>query len=77
MAGRGYIAVAFKDADLSADPQKLVDVAQFILHGVNPSSEHHMAFEMIVEPLKFFFERTGCYALIIKPAGYGDDAPAA
>jgi hypothetical protein len=73
----GYVAVAFKDADLNCDPQKLVNVAHFILSGIGPSSEYHIGFEFIVEPLKFFFGRTGCHALVIKPLGRGNDEPQA
>lgn len=73
----GYVAVAFKDADLSCDPQKLVNVAYFILSGIGPSSEYHIGFELIVEPLKFFFGRTDCHALVIKPLGRGNDEPQA
>jgi hypothetical protein len=73
----GYIAVAFKDAERNLDPNKLVEVACYILSEIGPSSEHQIAFEMIVEPLKYFFDHPDCHALMIKPFGRGDDEPQA
>lgn len=69
----GFVMVMFRDADRNVDAQNLVDMARYILSGISASSKHHVGFEMIVEPLKFFFGRTDCHALMLKTLGYGAD----
>lgn len=69
----GFVTVMFRDAGMNADPQNLVDLAMDVLSGVAGSSAHHFGYEMIVEPLKSFFGREDCYALMLKPLGYGED----
>jgi hypothetical protein len=73
----GYVAVTFKDTERNLDPDNFAEMARYLLSGIGASSEHHIGFEMIVEPLKFFFGRTDCHALTIKPIGWGNDEPQA
>jgi hypothetical protein len=73
----GYVAVTFKDAERNRDPNNFVEMARYLLSGIGASLEHDIGFDMIVEPLKFFFGRTDCHALMIKPIGRGNDEPQA
>lgn len=69
----GFVMAVFREVDRNTEPQNFVDLAGYLLNGVGPSSEYQFGFEMIVEPLKTFFGRSDCYALMIKPMGYGVD----
>jgi hypothetical protein len=60
----GYVAVTFKDAERNRDPNNFAEMARYLLSGIGASLEHDIGFDMIVEPLKFFFGRTGCHALM-------------
>jgi hypothetical protein len=73
----GYVGVTFKDAERNLDPNNFVEVARYILSGIEASSEYHIGFEMIVEPLKSFFGRPDCHSLLIKALGHGNDEPQA
>jgi len=68
----GYIQVAYRDSVLNAAPDRLIALAQRLLSGIGASSEHHIGFTMIVEPLRSFFGDANRYALMIKPLGYGN-----
>jgi hypothetical protein len=73
----GYVAVTFKDAERNLDPNNFVEMARYILSGIGTSSQHHIGFELTVEPLKSFFGRPDCHSLMIKPLGHGNDEPQA
>lgn len=74
----GYVQVAYRDSALNTNPDRFVALSQRILRGIGPSVEHHtIGFEMIVEPLRSFFGAADCYALIVKPLGYGNSEGAA
>jgi hypothetical protein len=76
-AAGGYVDVMFREADRNVDARHLIDLARRVLGGIAPVDGHHIGFEMIIEPLKLFFGRTDCHALMIKPLGYGTDEPQA
>jgi hypothetical protein len=67
----GFVTITFKDADKNADTELLLYFARYILGGIPTTEDHHIVFEMIIEPLKLFFGRTDCFALSLKPIGYG------
>ena len=69
--------MAYRESALNADPARFVALSQRILSGIGPSAEHHISFEMIVEPLRSFFGDGECYALMVKPLGYGNSEAAA
>ncbi len=73
----GFVSMMFKDSERNVSAQNLVDLACYILHGIGNSSDHHIGFEMIIEPLKSFFGRTDCHALTLKPLGYAASEPTA
>ena len=73
----GYIQVAYRDGVLNSDPHRFIALAQRVLSGIAPNTEHHIGFEMIVEPLRSFFGAEGCYTLVMKPFGYGASNAAA
>lgn len=68
----GYINLLFVDNEENKEPQNFVDLARYILGGVNGSAQHVIAYEMIIEPLKLYFGEDGHYSLMIKPVGYSD-----
>jgi hypothetical protein len=72
-----YIQVAYRESSLNTDPKRFVALAQRILHEITPTAEHDISFEMIVEPLRSFFDEEGCYALMMKPGGRGVSEAAA
>jgi hypothetical protein len=45
--------------------------------GIAPTTEHNIAFEMCIGPLKGFFGRADCHGLLLKCIGFGDDEPEA
>jgi hypothetical protein len=67
----GFVVVMFKDAERNQDPENLLDVAARIAEGITPTEKHHIGFEFIVEPLKYFFGRSDCHAVLLKSLGYG------
>ena len=67
----GFVITMFKDGDRNTDPDALIELASYLLQGIAPTESHHMGFEMLVEPLRLFFGRTDCFALTIKPHGFG------
>lgn len=67
----GFVTVVFQHAEKNVDPQALIELAADILRGVRFTPEYGMAFEMMVAPLKLFFERTDCHDLLIKSVGVG------
>jgi len=67
----GFVVVMFQDADLNADSQNLVNLATQILRGIAPTQEHQIGFELTIEPLRTFFGRGDCFALMLKALGYG------
>jgi hypothetical protein len=73
----GYIQVAYRDSALNTDPARFVALSQAILRGIDLSAEHHFSFKMIVEPLRGFFGDGECYALMVKPHGYGNSEASA
>ena len=72
-----YIQVAYRDSALNRNPKRFIALSQRILRDVPSSNEHHIGFEMIVEPLRSFFGEEGCHALMVKPLGYGGSEAAA
>jgi hypothetical protein len=69
----GFVSVMFRDGERNVTPQDLVGLAVYILQGIGHTPDHHIGYDMIIEPLKCFFERTDCHALTVKPLGYGPD----
>lgn len=69
----GFVEIMFKDDDRNADSQNLIDLAAGILSKIGPSSDHHVGYELIIEPLKTFFGRLDCYGLMLKSLGCGPD----
>lgn len=69
----GFVDVMFIDAERNVDPQNHVDLAGYILSGIGASDTLIIGYEMIIEPLKTFFGRGDCHALMLKPQGYGPD----
>lgn len=67
----GFVITVFRDEERNTDPQNFVELARYILGGIEPTSDHHIGFEMIVEPMKSYFGRSDCYDLMIKPFGRG------
>ncbi len=63
----GFVMVMYKEAEQNTDPQNLVNLAGLIVTGVKPADAYQISYEMIIEPLRGFFGRTDCYALMMKP----------
>lgn len=66
-----YIQMAYRESTLNSDPDRFINLSKKILSAVVASPEYHFGFEMIVEPLRSFFGASGCFALMVKPLGYG------
>ena len=66
-----YVAITFRDPGRNSEPKALIDLARAILGRVRIDERHIVTFEMILEPLKHFFGRSGCFELLVKPAGRG------
>ncbi|BAV45283.1 Uncharacterized protein MLTONO_0380 [Mesorhizobium loti] len=66
-----FIIVEFLEAEKNTDPGQLIEFSKYVLGGIPPTELHHIGFEMIVEPLKYFFGRRDCHALMMRPLGYG------
>lgn len=73
----GFVIAVFRDDEQNTAPQNFIDLARYILQGIQPSDRHVFGFELIVEPLKAYFGRTDCFDLMIKPLGYGASEAAA
>ena len=68
----GYVDLMFQEADRNRSPNTLEDLAVYILAGITESNDHRIRYEMVIEPIRAFFGRSGCHALLCKPYGYGD-----
>jgi hypothetical protein len=68
----GFVVTMFKDADRNAIPENLIELAYRIAERIAPTEAHVIGFEFIVEPLKYFFGRHDCHAVMLKALGYGD-----
>lgn len=68
----GFVMLMFPQADRNSDWRQLEQLAIAILGGIQGTPDHHIGFEAIIEPLKVFFDRLDCHALMFKPMGYGD-----
>lgn len=68
----GFVTVMFQDADRNRDEKRLVALAAAILRRIGGTTGHHIAFELIIEPLKLFFGHADCYCVTVKPLGYGE-----
>ena len=68
----GFVMLMYEDGDRNSDWKQLETLATWIMSGINPTENHFIGYEIIIEPLKHFFGRTDCYALMFKPMGYGD-----
>ncbi len=68
----GYISVMFKSAEKNRNIKAIQDIAAYILNGISGAPQHHIVYEMILEPLKLFFGDSDCFALMLKPLGFGD-----
>ncbi|MDD3183148.1 MAG: hypothetical protein PHD48_10160 [Alphaproteobacteria bacterium] len=66
----GFVTLMFKDPQKNAKPENLIELAQYILGGISPTTEHLISYEIFIEPLKCFFDRTDCFALTLKPYGH-------
>lgn len=73
----GYIQLAYRDSALNTDPGRFVDLAKIILAKIGPSTDIRFEFTIAIERLRSFFEKDGCYALMVQPRGYGDTEAAA
>ncbi|MCC7247429.1 MAG: hypothetical protein IT473_02290 [Lysobacter sp.] len=73
----GFVMLMYDDGDRNSDWKQLEELATWILSGINPTQNHITGYEIIIEPLRHFFGRTDCYALMFKPMGYGDTEEAA
>jgi hypothetical protein len=72
-----YIQVAYRDSALNTDPARFVALSKELLSRIKRSADHHVGFEMIVEPLRFFFGVHHCFVLVVKPMGFGNSEAAA
>lgn len=68
----GFVMLMFSDPDRNSDWKELEQLAIAILRGIQGTPNHVIGYEAIIEPLKVFFGRLDCYALMFKPMGYGD-----
>ncbi|MBU6298536.1 MAG: hypothetical protein KGJ79_12870 [Alphaproteobacteria bacterium] len=68
----GFVTGMFLDAQKNVESESLVELARYILGGIEPTVDHHISYEMFIEPLKGFFGRLDCHALTIKPFGHGE-----
>lgn len=67
----GFATLMYRDSDLNSEAENLVQLAVDMLRGVSVTDDHVVCYEMIIEPLKGFFDRTDCHCLTVKPVGYG------
>jgi hypothetical protein len=75
--GGSFVVLMYRDAAMNKDPQNLVKVAQALLGRIGGSEQHHMGFDMLIEPLRGFFGEQGCFALAAKAIGLGPTEHAA
>lgn len=69
--GGSFINVMFRDEEQMKDPGALEALALYLLQGVQPTDEHQIGFEMVIEPLKHYFGASGCFTLEVKAIGFG------
>ncbi|WP_143742951.1 hypothetical protein [Maricaulis sp. W15] len=67
----GFVTVMFRDVERNRSPDTFVTLAEYLLAGIEPTDQHNIGFEFIVEPLKSFFGHEGCFGLMVKPFGSG------
>lgn len=69
--GGSFVVVEFLEEEHNTNSDRFIELARFVLGGIKPTDAHHIAFDMIIEPLKYFFGRFDCFALMIRPLGFG------
>ncbi len=65
----GFVTVMYQDPERNTNQDELLRLAGWIANRVVPQvqeSQLMVALEMTAEPLKLFFERTDCHALLVK-----------
>ncbi|MEI8715865.1 hypothetical protein [Mesorhizobium sp. ISC11] len=69
--GGSFVVIEFLEEEDNTNSDRFVDLAKSVLGGIKPTEAHHIGFDMIVEPLKTFFGRADCFALMIRSLGLG------
>jgi hypothetical protein len=69
--GGSFVVIEYREVDKCCDPERYVNLAGFILHGVAPTEDHVVGYDFVIEPLKTFFGHDGCFALQAKGLGMG------
>lgn len=68
-----FVNVMFREAAENRDWKRFEDLSIYLLHGVQPTSDHQIGFEFCIEPLRSFFGEQGCFSLLIRAIGLGND----
>jgi hypothetical protein len=63
--------IVFRDDWRNRDPDQFVLLARAIVNNARSDPEQAFCFELIVEPLRQFFDRQDCFTLNLKLQGYG------
>jgi hypothetical protein len=75
--GGSFVIIEYRDVEKARDVDRYENMAGYILSKIPPTDEHHVSFDMLIEPLRTFFGHDGCYALNAKGIGFGDSETAA